>query len=40
MVVKKVGEHYRCSICCNGVTVTKVGGGTFVCCGKDAELVS
>ena len=34
MAVKKVGEKYRCSVCGNEVTVTKVGGGELVCCGK------
>ena len=29
MAVKKVGEKYRCTICGNEVTVTKVGGGTL-----------
>jgi desulfoferrodoxin-like iron-binding protein len=37
MSVKKIGEKYRCSVCGNEVTVTKVGGGTLVCCGKDME---
>jgi desulfoferrodoxin-like iron-binding protein len=40
MAVKKVGEKYRCNVCGNEVTVTKVGGGTLVCCGQDMELVS
>ncbi len=40
MVVKAVGERYRCNICGNEVTVTKVGGGTLVCCGEDMELIS
>ncbi|MDD4027210.1 MAG: desulfoferrodoxin FeS4 iron-binding domain-containing protein [Candidatus Shapirobacteria bacterium] len=35
MPVKKVGEKYYCKICGNEVTVTKVGGGTLVCCGQD-----
>jgi desulfoferrodoxin-like iron-binding protein len=39
MGVKKVGEKYRRSICGNEVTVTKVGGGTLVCCGKDMEKI-
>ena len=39
MAVEKVGEDYRCNICGNEVTVTKVGGGTLVCCGKDMEKV-
>jgi len=38
--VKGVGEKYRCNICGNEVTVTKVGGGTLVCCGKPMELIS
>jgi len=40
MGVKSVGEKYRCSVCGNEVTVTKVGGGTLVCCGKPMVLVS
>lgn len=39
MAVKKVGEKYRCNVCGNEVTVTKVGGGTLVCCGQDMELL-
>jgi desulfoferrodoxin-like iron-binding protein len=39
MAVKKAGEKYRCSVCGNEVTVTKVGGGTLVCCNKDMVLV-
>ena len=39
MGVKKVGEKYRCSVCGNEVTVTKAGGGTLVCCGKDMEKI-
>jgi desulfoferrodoxin-like iron-binding protein len=38
MSVKKVGENYRCTVCGNEVTVTKVGGGTLVCCGKPMVL--
>jgi desulfoferrodoxin-like iron-binding protein len=34
MVAKKVGDQYRCNICGNEVTLTKVGGGTLVCCGE------
>lgn len=37
MAVKNVGEYYRCNICGNEVTVTKVGGGTLVCCGQDMQ---
>ena len=40
MAVNKVGEKYRCTICGNEVTVTKVGGGTLVCCGKEMELLN
>ena len=40
MAVKKVGEKYRCDVCGNEVTVTRVGGSTLVCCGQDMELVS
>ena len=35
MAVTKVGEKFRCNICHNEVTVTKVGGGTLVCCGAN-----
>lgn len=35
MSVKKIGEKYFCTVCGNEVTVTKVGGGTLVCCGKE-----
>jgi desulfoferrodoxin-like iron-binding protein len=37
MGVKSVGEKYRCNICGNEVTVTKVGGGQLVCCGQPME---
>jgi len=40
MAVKKVGEKYRCNACGNEVTVTKIDGGTLVCCSPDVELVS
>ena len=39
MAVEEVGEKYRCNICGNEVTVTKVGGGTLVCCGQDMERI-
>jgi desulfoferrodoxin-like iron-binding protein len=39
MAVKKVGEKYRCNVCGNEVTVTKVGGGTLVCCGQDMVII-
>jgi desulfoferrodoxin-like iron-binding protein len=38
--VQEVNEKYRCNICGNEVIVTKVGGGTLVCCGEDMELIS
>jgi len=37
--VEKVGEKYCCNICGNEVKVTKVGGGTLVCCGEDMKLI-
>jgi len=39
MAVQKVGEKYKCSVCGNEVTVTKVGGGTLVCCGQEMEKI-
>ncbi len=39
MVVKEVSEKYKCNICGNEVMVTKVGGGTLVCCGEEMELI-
>ena len=39
MAVKKVGEKYKCNVCGNEVIVTKVGGGTLVCCGQDMERI-
>ncbi len=39
MSVTAVGEKYRCDTCGNVVAVTKVGGGTLVCCGQDMELI-
>jgi len=40
MAVEKVGEKYRCNVCGNEVTVTKVGGGELVCCGQPMEKIS
>ncbi|HBI34124.1 MAG TPA: desulfoferrodoxin [Candidatus Moranbacteria bacterium] len=37
MAVENVGDKYVCSVCGNEVEVTKVGGGTLVCCGQDME---
>ena len=39
MSVEKVGEKYRCNVCGNEVTVTKVGGGTLVCCDQGMEKI-
>ncbi len=39
MAVETIDEKYRCNICGNEVTVTKVGGGTLVCCGEDMEKI-
>jgi desulfoferrodoxin-like iron-binding protein len=39
MAVKKEGEKYKCLICGNEVVVTKVGGGSLVCCGKNMKLL-
>jgi len=39
MSVNHVGEKYICEICGNEAVVTKVGGGTLVCCGQDMEVV-
>ena len=39
MGVKAVNEVYRCNVCGNEVVVTKVGGGTLVCCGKNMALI-
>ncbi len=37
MAVWRTGEKYKCKVCGNEVVVTKVGGGTLVCCGKEME---
>jgi desulfoferrodoxin-like iron-binding protein len=39
MSVKSIGEKYRCNVCGNQVTVTKVGGGTLVCCNQEMQLL-
>ena len=39
MGVEREDEKYRCNICGNEVVVTKVGGGTLVCCGQDMEKI-
>lgn len=38
MPVKNIGEKFICEICGNEIIVTKVGGGTLVCCGKEMLL--
>lgn len=38
MAVKGLDEHYRCNICGNEVQVTKIGGGTLICCGQEMQL--
>jgi len=37
MAVEEIDEGYVCKICGNEVSVTRVGGGTLVCCGEDME---
>lgn len=37
MAVENLDEKYVCGVCGNEVTVTKVGGGTLVCCGQDMD---
>ena len=39
MGTQKIGEKYRCSVCGNEVTVTKVGGVELVCCAKPMEKI-
>ena len=39
MAVENVDEKYRCNICGNEVIVTKVGGGTRVCCDEEMERI-
>lgn len=39
MAVQSTGEIYLCEICGNEVIVTKVGGGTLVCCGQEMKKV-
>lgn len=40
MGATRIGDTYRCNICGNEVIITKVGGGTLVCCGKEMQLIS
>jgi desulfoferrodoxin-like iron-binding protein len=39
MAVQKTQEKYRCNVCGNEVTVTKVGGGELVCCKQAMEKI-
>jgi desulfoferrodoxin-like iron-binding protein len=39
MAVEMIDEKYKCNECGNEVVVTKVGGGTLVCCGQDMERI-
>lgn len=34
MVAKQVGDKYRCNICSNEVTLTKISRGASICYGK------
>lgn len=34
VVVKEVGEVFKCDICGNVVEVKEVGGAELVCCGQ------
>jgi len=38
MAVERIGEIFECRLCGNEVQVTKVGGGTLVCCGKEMKV--
>lgn len=40
MAVSTVGEQYKCNVCGNEAAITKVGGGTLVCCGQEMVLVT
>ncbi len=39
MVVEKVNDVFRCSICGNIVEILHAGKGELVCCGKPMELL-
>ncbi len=39
MAVNKAVEKYRCNVCGNEVVVTKVGGGTLVCCRQEMKKI-
>ncbi len=40
MGVEKIEEKYRCNVCGNEITVTKVGGGELVCCKQPMEKIA
>ncbi len=40
MGVQQIGEYYKCNVCGNEITVTKVGGGKLVCCDQPMEIIS
>jgi len=35
----KENQTYKCSVCGNEVEVSKVGGGTLICCGKEMNCI-
>lgn len=37
MAVERIGEIFECKICGNEVRVSKVGGGTLVCCEQEMK---
>lgn len=39
MAELKVGDKFKCSVCGNVVVLTKVGGGTLMCCSKSMEKI-
>ena len=39
MHVTEVDQKFKCAICGNEITVTKVGGGEIVCCNQPMELI-
>ncbi len=40
MADMKAGDQYKCYICGNEVTLTKVGGGELVCCGEPMKKIN
>jgi len=39
MAPEKAGGKCRSNVCGNEATVTKLGGGTLVCCGQEMEKI-